>query len=105
MTAITELEGLVARADTPTRAAIREYKAAMERDVCAHCRLPADFLDHIESRSRGGANRWWNLSGICRTCNTRKRDLSLLGFLGAETFRPVYNLATMIWRDWRGVGV
>jgi 5-methylcytosine-specific restriction endonuclease McrA len=34
-------------------------------------------LDHVIPKSRGGHTRWENLVTCCKTCNTRKGDLSL----------------------------
>ena len=43
---------------------------------CQYCGSPAEDVDHIVPRSRGGAHRWENVVAACRRCNARKQDLS-----------------------------
>lgn len=61
---------------------IREYRAALLRDPCAYCGSTSIVHDHIRPRNRGGLDTWINLVGACTSCNSSKRDRSLLGFLG-----------------------
>lgn len=84
----------------PRLSEIREYKAAMKHDRCAYCPATADVLDHIHAQVRRGGDRWTNFAGICNRCNNKKRDRSLLGFLGVETFRATYERCIETFRAW-----
>jgi 5-methylcytosine-specific restriction endonuclease McrA len=39
---------------------------------CAYCSEPADTLDHVRPRHKGGATVTANLVPACRICNRRK---------------------------------
>ncbi|HIE21841.1 MAG TPA: HNH endonuclease [Acidimicrobiia bacterium] len=39
---------------------------------CQYCGAPAESLDHITPRSRGGDHSWENVVACCRACNMRK---------------------------------
>ncbi|MCU6481303.1 HNH endonuclease [Arthrobacter sp. A2-55] len=41
---------------------------------CAYCPGPAETVDHIVPRSRGGRSTWLNLVGCCHSCNGLKAD-------------------------------
>ncbi|ACZ30827.1 HNH endonuclease [Xylanimonas cellulosilytica DSM 15894] len=41
---------------------------------CAYCGGPADTVDHVVPRSRGGDSSWLNLVAACGACNGRKAD-------------------------------
>lgn len=61
----------------PRRAALAlSRRAVLARDghVCAYCGAPARTVDHIQPRSRGGANSFENLVAACGPCNHRKAD-------------------------------
>jgi len=49
---------------------------------CAYCAAPADTVDHVHPRSRGGVHEWTNVVAACSRCNHRKADrlLSELGW-------------------------
>lgn len=49
---------------------------------CAYCGGPADTVDHVHPRSRGGRHEWTNVVAACARCNHRKADhlLSELGW-------------------------
>ena len=51
-------------------------RAVFARDGhrCGYCGEPADSIDHVLPRSRGGKNVWENVIAACRGCNLRKRD-------------------------------
>ena len=55
-------------------------RAVFVRDQheCQYCSGPAETLDHVVPRSRGGAHSWDNVVAACRRCNLRKGD-RLLG--------------------------
>jgi 5-methylcytosine-specific restriction endonuclease McrA len=44
--------------------------------TCQYCGVPAENVDHVMPRSRGGAHEWENVVAACRRCNSRKRDLT-----------------------------
>jgi len=39
---------------------------------CQYCTGPAESLDHVVPRSRGGTHTWENVVACCRRCNIRK---------------------------------
>jgi len=41
---------------------------------CQYCGRPAENLDHVVPRSRGGPHSWENIVASCRACNARKED-------------------------------
>lgn len=51
-------------------------RAVFARDDfrCQYCGRPADSIDHVLPRSRGGQNVWENVAAACRPCNLHKRD-------------------------------
>jgi len=51
-------------------------RAVFSRDRfrCQYCGGPAENVDHIVPRSRGGSHTWTNVVAACRSCNSRKRD-------------------------------
>jgi 5-methylcytosine-specific restriction endonuclease McrA len=51
-------------------------RAVFARDDhrCQYCGQPADSIDHVLPRSRGGEHIWENVAAACRRCNTHKRD-------------------------------
>ena len=51
-------------------------RAVFARDLhaCQYCGKPAENLDHVTPRSRGGTHTWENVVAACRPCNTRKGD-------------------------------
>ena len=54
----------------PTKRAI----FARDHYQCQYCGAPAENVDHVIPRSRGGPHRWDNVVASCRSCNSRKRD-------------------------------
>ena len=49
-------------------------RAVFARDGhrCQYCGRPAENLDHVHPRSRGGEHVWENVVASCRACNARK---------------------------------
>lgn len=41
---------------------------------CAYCGVGATTIDHVQPRSRGGADSWENLVACCLRCNNLKGD-------------------------------
>ena len=54
---------------------------------CQYCNAPAENIDHVIPRSRGGSHTWENVVAACRPCNTRKRD-RMLEESGMKLRRP-----------------
>lgn len=74
-------------------------------DPCAYCGAPADVLDHVVSRRRGGGNDWGNLAPACWSCNSSKGQRSLLAWLAYRSFlRAELDAARELSRRWMGVG-
>jgi len=55
---------------------------------CQYCAGPAESIDHVVPRSRGGLHAWENVVAACRACNTRKRDRLLSETPMALRHRP-----------------
>lgn len=51
-------------------------RAVFVRDhhQCQYCGHPAENVDHIIPRSRGGTHTWQNVVAACKRCNTHKED-------------------------------
>ena len=62
----------------------------LKRDgrLCGYCPRPADTVDHILPRSRGGANSWANTIAACYRCNQQKRDRTPVEAGMVLRFRP-----------------
>ncbi|MFM7263497.1 MAG: HNH endonuclease [Acidimicrobiales bacterium] len=58
------------------RSTAMSRRAIFARDEhrCGYCGAPADSIDHVMPRSRGGLNVWENVIAACRPCNLVKRD-------------------------------
>jgi len=41
---------------------------------CQYCGRPAENVDHVVPRSRGGTHAWDNVVASCRQCNSRKEN-------------------------------
>jgi len=72
---------LVIRLNYVVRAPFRRRTALSRRAVfardgykCQYCGKPADSIDHVMPRSRGGEHTWENVAAACRRCNLHKRD-------------------------------
>lgn len=54
-------------------------RAVFARDGgrCQYCGAPAENLDHVVPRSKGGTHTWENVVAACRPCNARKQDYHL----------------------------
>lgn len=51
-------------------------RAVFARDgwTCQYCGAPAENLDHVIPRSKGGEHTWENVVAACRRCNSRKEN-------------------------------
>jgi len=54
----------------------RTRKRIFERDGghCVYCGAPAEVVDHVLNRARGGSDDDSNLVACCRPCNEKKRQ-------------------------------
>ena len=86
--------------DEPKPAQRGDYKRALLADPCAYCGAPSTVVDHIHARARGGVDHWANYAGLCTPCNLRKKDRSVLGFLGLELRRPDLEAAQAAFSAW-----
>ena len=76
----------------PYRATIplnRRAVVARDHGLCGYCSRPADTIDHIVPRARGGRHEWTNVTLACRRCNGKKGD-RLLEELGWTLERKPY---------------
>ena len=64
-------------------------RAVFTRDGnrCQYCDRPAESIDHIHPRSKGGTHEWTNVVACCRRCNTAKGD-RLLDECSLQLRRP-----------------
>jgi 5-methylcytosine-specific restriction endonuclease McrA len=51
-------------------------RAVFARDdwTCQYCGGPAENVDHVVPKSRGGEHTWENVVAACRRCNSRKEN-------------------------------
>jgi 5-methylcytosine-specific restriction endonuclease McrA len=51
-------------------------RAVFARDdwKCQYCASPAENLDHVMPRSKGGEHSWENVVAACRRCNSKKEN-------------------------------
>jgi len=65
-------------------------RAVLRRDGgrCAYCSDPADTIDHVVPRSRGGVHEWSNVVASCKRDNLLKGDQLLSEIGWALTFKP-----------------
>lgn len=58
------------------RRAALNRRAVFARDGgrCQYCDGPAESIDHVIPRAKGGQHTWENVVAACRPCNVRKRD-------------------------------
>ena len=56
-------------------------RAVFARDgwTCQYCAAPAENLDHVIPRSRGGKHTWENVVAACRRCNAKKENRTPAG--------------------------
>lgn len=43
-----------------------------DQNRCQYCAAPAESIDHVVPRSKGGMHTWDNVVACCRRCNLRK---------------------------------
>jgi 5-methylcytosine-specific restriction endonuclease McrA len=55
---------------------------------CAYCGGGANTIDHVQPRSRGGADSWENLVACCLRCNNKKGNRTLSEMNWTLRIRP-----------------
>ncbi|MEN9749848.1 MAG: hypothetical protein RL149_926 [Actinomycetota bacterium] len=55
---------------------------------CAYCGRAANTIDHVQPKSRGGADSWENLVACCLRCNNKKSDKTLAEIGWSLSFTP-----------------
>ena len=72
---------LVVRLTRFVRVPYRPYVGLSRRAIfardgnrCAYCHGPAETIDHVMPRSRGGGHQWDNVVAACARCNHSKGD-------------------------------
>ena len=63
---------------------------------CQYCGAPAENIDHVVPRSRGGEHVWENVVASCRPCNAVKED-HLLSETHLKLRRPPFAPRETIW--------
>lgn len=73
-------------------------RAVFVRDdfECQYCGRPAENVDHIVPRSKGGGHTWDNVVAACRPCNSRKENHHL-GDVGMKLRRPPLAPHDSVW--------
>ncbi len=57
-------------------------QVSFEGETCAWCETaPAEVVDHVIPLAHGGSDQHTNKVPACRSCNTRKADMTPLEFL------------------------
>ena len=72
--------------DTP-QGVYQDYIEAIKRDVCSWCNNEGGTRDHIVPQAFDGSNHWSNITGACRTCNTKRGHRDILEWLITKTHK------------------
>lgn len=70
-----------------TRKRMEDYRTRKREGVtsvgesCVYCGKPANVVDHLIPKSKGGPDKNWNLVPCCKSCNSGKKDKDLADFL------------------------
>lgn len=63
------------RVPFPARVALNKRSVfARDNYRCQYCGAPAENIDHVIPRSRGGEHSWENVVASCKSCNSKKED-------------------------------
>jgi hypothetical protein len=76
-----------------TKARFRKRIFAEWDHACAYCADPADTLDHVLPRSRGGLTVAGNLIPACRRCNGAKSSADWREWFEAQDWHCVQRAA------------
>jgi len=97
--------------DVPSVVSLRRYvkvtnrmpplnrKTILMRDngVCQYCDAPADNIDHVIPRSKGGGNSWENCVACCKHCNSKKGASYLKDMPGMKLKRQPGRPSKLSW--------
>lgn len=81
-----------------TRQRMAEYRARKRVGItsvgqnCVYCGKPANAVDHIIPKIKGGQDVAWNLVPCCKSCNSSKKDKDLDEFLNDSFFYHYQNI-------------
>lgn len=62
-------------------APMEQWRSVLRADPCAYCGEPSATVDHIVALGASGQDKWDNLTGACKSCNTQKATHPLWQFL------------------------
>lgn len=63
------------RVPYPARVALNKRSVfARDHYQCQYCSAPAENIDHVIPRSKGGEHCWENVVASCKSCNSKKED-------------------------------
>jgi 5-methylcytosine-specific restriction endonuclease McrA len=73
-------------------------RAVFVRDdyQCQYCGRPAENVDHVIPRSKGGSHTWDNVVAACKPCNSRKENRSP-SEAGLNLRRPPHRPRHSVW--------
>src|SRR6059058_1176628 len=84
---------------------------ARDDNRCQYCGAPAENIDHVIPRSRGGLHVWENVVAACRRCNAKKMDrtpaeagfkLARTPFAPSDGFRLTLGAVEPGWAEYLG---
>lgn len=81
-----------------TRQRMADYRARKRLGItsvgqdCVYCGRPANTVDHIIPKIKGGQDVAWNLVPCCKSCNSSKKDKDLDEFLNDSFFYQYQNI-------------
>lgn len=84
---------------------LREVVAARAGHRCEYCLAPEVLfnslfeVDHIEPRSRGGADEVWNLALACRACNGSKHVATSAIDPSGQRLTRLFNPRVDLWSE------
>ncbi len=58
-----------------------EWIKTLVDPLCTYCRKPAQTIDHVLPRCKGGTNHRENLTPVCHKCNQRKGSMTVEDFV------------------------
>ena len=80
MSSDTKLYGVAYQQGALYQQKLRSFIFSRSGGKCVYCGAPAQEIDHVIPRAKGGTNSAYNLVASCRACNQMKSNLSLKEF-------------------------
>ncbi len=62
----------------------QEWVQILLKDPCFYCGNSCESIDHVTPVSRNGTDDVTNIMGVCKECNSSKKDKNLFEFLIAK---------------------